>query len=151
MAVYFLDSSAVVKRYVAETGSGWVRGITDPAAGHTLYLVRITGVEVVSALVRHLPAIPPPQLAQALADFKHDFQTRYQLIAASDHLLLEAMRLVEQYRLRGYDAVQLAGAVELHAQHAARGLSLALVSADNPLNRAAALEGLLVENPLNHP
>lgn len=36
MAVYVVDSSALVKRYVRENGTAWVRGLTDPAAGHTL-------------------------------------------------------------------------------------------------------------------
>ena len=52
MAVYFFDSSAIVKRYVREVGSAWVLGITDPAASHHLYVARIAGVEVVSALTR---------------------------------------------------------------------------------------------------
>ena len=36
MAVYFLDSSAVVKRYVQETGTAWIKTIADLAAGHFL-------------------------------------------------------------------------------------------------------------------
>ncbi len=52
MAVYFLDTSALVKRYVAETGTVWVTSLMVPAAGNLLYLARLTAVEVVSALVR---------------------------------------------------------------------------------------------------
>ena len=33
MAVYFFDSSALVKRYAQETGSAWVEILTDPQAG----------------------------------------------------------------------------------------------------------------------
>ncbi len=50
MAVYFIDSSALVKRYVSETGSAFVTDITAPAAGHRLYVARITRVEVIAAL-----------------------------------------------------------------------------------------------------
>ena len=32
MAVYLLDTRAVVKRYVLETGTAWVQAITAPAA-----------------------------------------------------------------------------------------------------------------------
>lgn len=46
MAVSVVDSSALVKRYVRENGTAWVRGLTDPAAGHTLYIAGITGVTV---------------------------------------------------------------------------------------------------------
>jgi hypothetical protein len=44
MAVYFFDSSALVKRYIAETGSGWVSGLTDPTAGNINFIAGITAV-----------------------------------------------------------------------------------------------------------
>ena len=52
MAVYFLDSSAVVKRYAQETGSAWVEALTAPSAGNALYLAHITAVEIVAAVTR---------------------------------------------------------------------------------------------------
>ena len=52
MAVYFFDTSALVKRYVHETGSAWVGQVTDPKSGNKIYITRITGVEVVSALMK---------------------------------------------------------------------------------------------------
>ena len=50
MAVYFCDSSAIVKRYVREVGTGWVLGIVDPTAGHRIYVAGVTAVEVVRRL-----------------------------------------------------------------------------------------------------
>jgi predicted nucleic acid-binding protein len=41
MAVYFFDSSALVKRHVDEAGSTWVRSLTRVKAGHTLYIARL--------------------------------------------------------------------------------------------------------------
>ena len=41
MAVYFFDSSALVKRYVQETGTAWVLGICNPTANAPLYIARI--------------------------------------------------------------------------------------------------------------
>ena len=69
MAVYVGDSSALVKRYVRERGTAWVRGLTDPAAGHTLSIAGITGVEVVSALTRQTRrgALAPTDAARAYA------------------------------------------------------------------------------------
>ena len=46
MAAYFLDTSAVVKAYVQETGTSWIRNLAAPASGHFLYLARIAEVEV---------------------------------------------------------------------------------------------------------
>ena len=47
----------------------------------------------------------------------------------------------------GYDAVQLAAALEVHSQIP----SLTLLSADANLNAAGAAEGLLVDDPNRHP
>jgi uncharacterized protein len=152
VASYFLDSSAIVKRYLTEVGSGWVRSITDPFVGNDIYLARITGAEVVSALVRQNPPPPPPLLTRNLADFKNDFQSQFQLISVNSAVVIRAMAFAEAHRLRGYDAVQLAAAVEWH--HVGKGIGLLLltfVSADTHLNAAAAKEGLTVDNPLSHP
>jgi predicted nucleic acid-binding protein len=47
---FYLDASAVVKRYSLETGSFWVKALTDPTAGHTIVLGEITLAEVAAAL-----------------------------------------------------------------------------------------------------
>jgi hypothetical protein len=52
--------------------------------------------------------------------------------------------------LRGYDAVQLAAAREVNYECLTLGLALTVISSDNALNKAAALEGLTVDNPDNH-
>jgi predicted nucleic acid-binding protein len=52
MTTYYLDASALSKRYVQESGTTWVRTLVDPAAGHTLLTARITMVEIYSALTR---------------------------------------------------------------------------------------------------
>ena len=54
MATVFLDSSSLVKRYIAETGSAWVQTLTGPASANVLALARITGPEIVSAVARRL-------------------------------------------------------------------------------------------------
>ena len=62
------------------------------------------------------------------------------------------MRLATKHSLRGYDAVQLAAALEANDERIANGLpTLTFVSADTELNTAAQAEGLPVENPNNHP
>jgi predicted nucleic acid-binding protein len=51
-AAYFVDSSALVKRYVQETGTSWVRGITRHSPSTLIYIARITAVEVPCAIAR---------------------------------------------------------------------------------------------------
>ena len=47
---YFFDTSALVKRYVNETGSRWVQTITASATRNKIIVARITWVEVLSVL-----------------------------------------------------------------------------------------------------
>src|SRR5450755_1865747 len=79
MAVYFFDSSALVKRHVDESGSAWVRSLTRVKAGHTLYIARITAVEITSAITRrqrgrHLSAA---QAGAMLDHFRRHLTQRY--------------------------------------------------------------------------
>ena len=48
MAHYFFVTSALVKRHVIETGSRWVKSRVRAKAVHTLYIARITAIEVTS-------------------------------------------------------------------------------------------------------
>jgi uncharacterized protein len=51
-ATYFVDSSALVKSYVQETGTSWVRSITRRSPSTVIYIARITAVEVSCAIAR---------------------------------------------------------------------------------------------------
>jgi predicted nucleic acid-binding protein len=153
VAVYFCDSSAIVKCYVQEQGSAWMVALLDAATAHHLYLARITGVEVIAAMRRraHRGDIAATDLVAALAQFRQDFAALYRIIEITPALITRAMALAETYAMRGYDAVQLAAAVEVHARGATLGLPvLTLVSADEDLNVVATAEGLAVENPNTH-
>ena len=103
MAAYFFDSSAVVKRYVNETGTPWVSSITDPAAGARVYVAAVAGVEGVSAVTRrlvHVKTISQTDAATTLASFRQDFSVEYRVIPVSDSVIARAMALAEQHALR---------------------------------------------------
>jgi hypothetical protein len=59
-----------------------VLSITNPAAGHAIYMARITGVEVVSALTRQTRngALTPEAAATALTQFRQDFTQQYHAV-----------------------------------------------------------------------
>ena len=148
MAVYFLDTSAAVKRYVLEPGSAWTRNLTDPAAGHFLYIARITDVEMTSAIARRRQStLTLAQAASALNRFRQDFAQQYRIVEITIPLLRQASQLADTHVLRAYDAVQLAAALDIYQLDP----SLTLVSADADLNAAATAEGLAVEDPNTHP
>ncbi|MBI4603129.1 MAG: type II toxin-antitoxin system VapC family toxin [Planctomycetes bacterium] len=154
MPVLFFDSSAVIKRYLRERGSGWVLSLVPPRAANTVVLARIAGVEVVSAIRRQERGgnVSPADAAAAIRQFEHDFANEYRIIEITVGLVSRAMSLADRYALRGYDAVQLAAAIEVLGVCRSTGIAgPTLVSADQALNAAAAAEGLLVEDPNAHP
>jgi len=165
VAIYFFDSSGLVKRYVAEIGTAWTQGITDPSTRNGIYIAQITGVEVIAAINKRAaggtPSISKADAAKATAEFQLDYANQYNALEITEQIILEAMTLAETHVLRGYDAVQLAAAMAINSQllaaNAALGLStsigpvLTLISSDIELNAAAVTEGLTVDDPINHP
>ncbi len=79
--------------------------------------------------------------------FHVDFAHQYVIVEVSAGLVDHAATLARRHALRGYDAVQLAAALQVHSQIP----SLTLLSADADLNAAAVAEGLSVDDPNNHP
>lgn len=149
MAGFFCDSSAVVKRYVNETGSNFVDSLADLKHGNVILLARITRVEI-AAIARRLKSgsIATTDAQNALVAFQHDLTNNYFTVEITSVLLSRAMSLATKHALRGYDAVQLSAALEATDERSANELPpLTLVSADDDLNAAAQAEGLNVENP----
>lgn len=155
MSHFYLDASAVVKRYNPETGSAWVQGLTDPTTERLLTMSEITLAEVAAALAAKLRApagITRHEHDDALALFLGDCDNEYDLTTVSRSIIDRAVDLTRNHRLRGYDAVQLATALVANEALTAASLPpLIFVTADNDLIAAACAEGLVAENPNLHP
>ncbi len=154
MLAFYVESSAIVKRYSTETGSKFVIKLMQPSARNRLYSVKITEVEVCAALTRKRRGLTMTAAAatKSIVRFRRNFAARFVKSDISDSLISDAIRLSDIHTLRGYDAVQLAAALVANGARVSRGLSpLTFVSADAELNIAAQAEGLAVENPNNHP
>ncbi|MFB2838414.1 type II toxin-antitoxin system VapC family toxin [Floridanema evergladense] len=150
---YFLDSSALVKRYVPETGTNWILSITDPTNGNYLAIAQITWVEVLSALSRRQRegSISGDRFDLTLEDFRQDFESLYQIIEIDQVLIERAGQLVVQYSLRAYDAIQLASAFSMQSSLLKiPNTQLVFVSADERLIDIVQNEGLVTENPNNY-
>ncbi|MEZ4672161.1 MAG: type II toxin-antitoxin system VapC family toxin [Anaerolineae bacterium] len=50
MTTYFVDTSALAKRYFSEAGSTWVQSWIEPAAGNTIVIAELALVEMRSVL-----------------------------------------------------------------------------------------------------
>lgn len=159
MAVYFFDTSALVKRYAPENGTKWVQTITAPAARHRIYIARITGAEVIAAIRLNVREgeTSEADAAKVIVDFRLDFTNQYTIHEVTEAVVNRAMGLIEKHTLKAYDGVQLATAVEINDDLMSLGGSaigvpaVTIISADKQINRAAADEGLVIENPDDHP
>jgi predicted nucleic acid-binding protein len=154
MPDFFFDTSALVKRHVNETGSKWVRSLIRAKATHRIYIARITAVEVFAAITRrqHSGDLSAAQAGAILGHFRRHLDQRYRILDLTPAIFADAMLKARKRRLRAYDAVQLAAALELRQQHQDAGLSpITLISADRDLNAAATAEGLAVDDPNLYP
>lgn len=153
MAAYFFDASALVKRFVKETGTTWVANLLRPSRQNTIYISRITTVEVVAALTRRSGSgdLSNIRANMAIRRFERGIFGRYSIVEARPVVANRAMQLAKIHGLRGYDAVQLASALTANDERLSLGaVPLTLISADTELNTAAVAEGLLVDNPNKH-
>jgi predicted nucleic acid-binding protein len=154
MTTYYVDTSALVKRYVDETGSGWLRTMLSAEPMPSAIIVHLAIVEMTSALTRRLRerVLTPAEYAQLQNAFRSDCLDKYEIAIAVGNIIDQANRLLEAHPLRAYDAVHLATAVVANQRLVDNDLApLVFLSSDDRLNDAASAHGLAVDNPTHHP
>lgn len=152
VSVAYFDTSALLKQYVTESGSDWVRAYlaTSPA----VFASSLTAVEATCAFARRLRegTLTPILHATVVRAFDYDIAYRYYLLDVVTTTVETARRLATDHALRAYDAVQLATAYLLDQE--LRGSNqdlLTFICADDRLLAVARAEGLLTDNPNHHP
>ncbi len=157
MAILFLDTSALVKYYVTEPGSTWIRQLidgrdSDTSFLHVIFVAEITRVEVAAgiSIIERIGRIHKAQKRREYDRFVSDLLHRYAVIPLKSAILRSAAELTQRHPLKAYDAVQLAVALWQERALKSRGLSLVFVCGDKTLLTAANAEGLAIENPFNH-
>lgn len=154
MSHYYLEASALVKRYVDEVGSDWLRTTIASGPPALLLTSRMTIVEVIGAFARRAREgfLSSAELAMARDAFRGDCLNEYQVMPPTMAVIDLACGLLERYPLRAYDAIHLATALGAQQFLMAQGHpSLTFLSADDRLNDIATAEGLQVDNPDHHP
>ena len=158
MTSFYLDTSALVKLYIPETGSEWVdsifREMNPPGFPvNQLAFAKIGIVEVAAAIARRsrMGEINAHMRLMFYKKFLDDSSKRYRLLDITKAMIYLAASLTQRLSLRGYDAVHLAAALTLN-QHllALKSTPLTFISADEDLCHAARSEGLSSDNPNQH-
>ncbi|MCX7045588.1 MAG: type II toxin-antitoxin system VapC family toxin [Candidatus Sumerlaeota bacterium] len=136
--ICYYDTSALTKLYIQETGSPAVSQLWRYAEGNAVSIVAYA--EVLSAFQRRLreSTLTPLEYQQILQEFRLDWENLFLISVSSDvNQIVEA--LISRHGLRGFDAIQLASALNLKSR---LDTDIAFVCADRRLNGAARAEGL---------
>ncbi len=136
--IRFLDSSALVKRYVRGRGSDVVARLFRPSS--KLAVSSLAVVEVCAALFKRARAgdIALDVARKHAARVAQDLDELH-VVEARGPVLDLATELVARRALRAYDAVQLGSALRLSR---AAGVAVTVFCADEGLCDAAEAEGL---------
>lgn len=154
MSNLYFDSSALVKYYLVEVGTPWVRSILDAHNGrdweHDVSTSILTIAEVVSAFTRRRRAkqISATLCVAIISRFLREGRHRCHPLGVNELIVDVATELLQRHPLRAYDAVQLATALRLDRVLRENCLSpVTFVSADGLLCDVARAEGLAAVNP----
>ncbi|MFH1024568.1 MAG: type II toxin-antitoxin system VapC family toxin [Planctomycetota bacterium] len=134
----YLDTSDLVKLFVAEPGSALVRETLEAAVAAATS--RVAWVEVCAALARKRRdgTLTSRNHAAALAAFRRQWG-RFLVMEVSPEVAELAGELSDRHGLRGYDAIHLASA-RILAEHLKAPVRF--LTADVSLKSAADAEGL---------
>lgn len=158
MAFYYFDASAVVKYFHQEPGTAWVRQLVDERESlndsHTNAIfiadVGLAEVPAAFAILARSKRIGVAARDSMYDAFLNSIRTEFKLAEVTIDLAYAAGELTQKYPLKGYDAVQLAVALDLNAALKEQDVFSVFVSGDDALLQAARAEGLVTENPFDH-
>lgn len=136
----YLDTSALIKRFVAEKGSPLVQTLVTRKG--PIATAKIAYAEVYAGLTRKLREghLSDASYALACRHFEADWQA-YIRVELHDDTLFLARDLIRRHPLRGFDAIHLASAISLKN---ALGEDITFAAADERLLRAAKAEDLKI-------
>lgn len=146
MALFFLETSALVKLYVQEPGTDRLLPLITDQPENRFAVLAIAPVEVRSAIRRREQAgdIGAVDVIAILDSLRAHLETRFLKQVVNDAVIDTALEVIDRYALRAYDALQLAGCLLLSSL----GVEVCMfVCSDHKLLEAAYAEQLRVFDP----
>jgi uncharacterized protein len=115
LALYFLDTSALVKLYVQEPGTDRLLPLIGHQSENRFAVLAVSVVEIRSAIRRRQRAgdIDAAAAAAVLESVQQHMESRFLRQAVNDTVIDTAMGMIDRYALRAYDSLQLAGCLVL--------------------------------------
>ena len=152
MYYFYLDASALVKRYTRESGSDKMFFLFHSVPLTRLWCLTIGAMEVFWICVRKKNdgRITADQFTQATGHLEFEVintQSDFKTISATDSLVWDSIDLIETHSLNSVDAIVLRSALNIASELHSTDDTLVLVASDQRLLRAARTEGLQIFNP----
>jgi uncharacterized protein len=147
VSVYYLDSSAWVKRYFKEPGSTWIARLFE--RNERLASTGLGYVEVMSALVRQ--QLPHKFNQRKLKQLQELLQADWEGLTGvplTNEIMEQSVSLAQLHRLRGADAIHLAAALSLKTVLTGTKQTVILITSDQELLQAAKDAGLKTTDPI---
>jgi predicted nucleic acid-binding protein len=136
--ILYVDASALVKRYVAESGSREVNAWISESQMVTTSILSHTEVAAALNRANRLQMIDIKVCQAALELFRSEWESFVRL-PVSEATVIRADNLTCRYNLRGFDAVHLASAL---IWQESIGRQVSMITYDNQLRLAGPEEGL---------
>ena len=152
MYYFYLDASALIKRYTRESGSDKMFFLFRRVPLARLRCLTIGAMEVFWICVRKKNdgRITADQFTQATGHLEFEVintQSDFKTLSVPDSLIWGSMDLIETHSLNSVDAIVLRSALGIATELSSTDDTLVLVASDQRLLRAARTEGLQIFNP----
>jgi predicted nucleic acid-binding protein len=151
--MYFVDSSALLKAYVAEVGTPTVLAALERLSG-TVYISSVVVLETAAALARwrRTHRVRYKLYAKARDKFLAHCQTRFHVVHPPAALITAAVRMIDSYNMRGAGGADLLHiATAEYIQTLLPGRKISLMCSDQGLRSVAEERGLAVFDPERDP
>lgn len=149
MTLFYLDTSAILKRYKSEIGSEFVEELMERRKpGEILASSLLTAVEVFSVASRMLRGniVSREEYDSLTSRFLADFTSHFQIGAVDNPLIVSSITVATTHRLRTADAIHLA-AIQRARGIAAGAENIFVVTSDREMAEACRAESIEVLDP----
>jgi uncharacterized protein len=137
--VFYWDSSALIKRYIEEDGSNFVRSLSE---GRPNFTAALSHAEILATFyrLRRDGRASQFELEKLLGFFFDDWKNLL-IVSYGAQVQRTAEKSIERSPLKGADLVHLASALKLVEE----GLEVVLLTFDSRLEKAAQDHGLATQ------
>jgi uncharacterized protein len=147
LALYYLETSALVKLYVREQGTDHLLRLAEASQENRFALLSLSQIELRSAIRRRERNgdLGPHVAGLVLDRFQQHLEAKFLQQSLTDPVLDSAAEMIDRYALRAYDAIQMAGYLVLRTTFGKE--SPIFVCSDQSLLQVARSEQVPILDP----